>query len=98
MGGEIQRVGKKEVGVLKTGHRIIVALLSVGYRFIECLKVGPSNLCVAGLSRQLTCPPDYVPLVKLEVYDLFDHLASAFPLALRLPGGGLVRAADVKTG
>ena len=39
--GEIRRVGKKGIGVLKTDHRVTVALLSIGYKFIECLKVGP---------------------------------------------------------
>ena len=38
------RVGKKGAGVLITGHRITVALLSIGYKFIECLKVGPSKI------------------------------------------------------
>ena len=35
-------VGNKGVGVLKPHHRIPVAVLSIGYAFSGCPKVGPS--------------------------------------------------------
>ena len=34
---------RKGVGVLITGHRIPVSVLSIGCKFTGCLKVGPSN-------------------------------------------------------
>ena len=42
------RVGKKGGVSEKTDHRIPVSVLSIGYKFTECLKVGLSRVGLSG--------------------------------------------------